>query len=167
MKAISKAISMIKIKLNVKQNILSNLTTRRINLFWNLRCFSENINNRNSRSPEDIYIDRSLSLLNSLYEQLDEKELECINNIEYADGVLNFSLSNQKHYVINIQRPNRQIWLSSPRSGPQRFEYDEENHKWFNIRNKKDLLEIINEEIDDHLLQLGIKDTSIKLEYSV
>lgn len=26
-------------------------------------------------------------------------------------------------YVINKQTPNKQIWLSSPRSGPKRFDY--------------------------------------------
>ena len=28
-------------------------------------------------------------------------------------------------YVINIQTPNRQIWLSSPTSGPKRYDFQE------------------------------------------
>jgi frataxin len=35
--------------------------------------------------------------------------------------------------VINTQTPNRQLWYSSPISGPQRYNY--ENQKWVNSNN--------------------------------
>lgn len=38
--------------------------------------------------------------------------------------------------MINTQTPNRQLWYSSPVSGPQRFDYKE--GRWLNVR----LLEI-------------------------
>mmetsp|Transcript_12541 Transcript_12541/g.23536 ORF Transcript_12541/g.23536 Transcript_12541/m.23536 type:complete len:258 (+) Transcript_12541:61-834(+) len=50
-------------------------------------------------------------------------------DITYASGVLTIALS-QGTWVLNKQTPNRQIWWSSPISGPRRYEYDEECQKW-------------------------------------
>ncbi|KAK0545251.1 Mitochondrial matrix iron chaperone [Tilletia horrida] len=45
-------------------------------------------------------------------------------DVEYSSGVLNLRLGPAHGtYVINKQPPNRQIWLSSPSSGPKRFDY--------------------------------------------
>lgn len=45
-----------------------------------------------------------------------------LSNIQ--DGVLTVNLGKTYGiYVINKQTPNKQIWLSSPRSGPKRFDY--------------------------------------------
>lgn len=38
-------------------------------------------------------------------------------------GVLNFVFPPIGTYVINKQPPNKQIWLSSPISGPKRYDY--------------------------------------------
>lgn len=38
-------------------------------------------------------------------------------------GVLNFAFPPIGTYVINKQPPNKQIWLSSPISGPKRYDY--------------------------------------------
>jgi frataxin len=50
-------------------------------------------------------------------------------------------------YVINKQSPNRQIWWSSPISGPKRFEYDTTEDKWLNTRDRCDLWDLLAEEI--------------------
>lgn len=99
----------------------------------------------------DTYLKEVDSILNSIYEQIDENEFEMTENIIFVDGVLKVTFSNNKNYVINIQRPNKQIWLSSPFSGPQRFEFDTSDKKWKNIRNKKSLLDILNEELNQLL----------------
>jgi len=39
-----------------------------------------------------------------------------------ADGVLTVKLKQGVTYVINKQTPNKQIWLSSPVSGPYRYD---------------------------------------------
>jgi frataxin len=51
--------------------------------------------------------------------------------INYASGVLTISLQ-PKHgtFVLNKQTPNKQIWWSSPLSGPRRYEWDEVMGKW-------------------------------------
>lgn len=38
-------------------------------------------------------------------------------------GVLTLQLGSFGTYVINKQSPNKQIWLSSPVSGPKRFDF--------------------------------------------
>lgn len=45
-------------------------------------------------------------------------------DVEYSDGVMNVALPNGT-YVINRQPPSKQIWLSSPTSGPKRFDFVE------------------------------------------
>ena len=60
-------------------------------------------------------------------------------------------------YVINKQPPNRQIWLSSPVSGPKRFDYvivrDGQDEKqdsgmgeWVYIRDGQKLTDILRKE---------------------
>jgi frataxin len=96
----------------------------------------------------NCYVKEVDKVLNHIYETIDEKELEITDNVSLVDGVLNISFKNSRNYVLNIQRPNLQIWLSSPISGPQRFEFDADKNAWLNIRNKKPLLEILEEEIN-------------------
>ncbi|WWC66005.1 iron donor protein CyaY [Kwoniella dejecticola CBS 10117] len=43
--------------------------------------------------------------------------------VEYSSGVMTLSLPPNGTYVINKQPPNLQIWMSSPFSGPSRFDY--------------------------------------------
>ncbi|XP_055523983.1 frataxin homolog, mitochondrial [Wyeomyia smithii] len=45
-------------------------------------------------------------------------------DVTYGDGVLTVNFGKPYGtYVINRQSPNRQIWLSSPTSGPKRYDY--------------------------------------------
>lgn len=106
----------------------------------------------------DTYIKEVDKVLNEIYEEIDTKELEIVDNISLSSGVLNFSFNKTKNYVLNVQRPNLQLWLSSPISGPQRFEFDCEANKWFNIRNKRNLVEILNEEINSILKENKVND---------
>lgn len=58
------------------------------------------------------------------------RELECPNtqmltenNLCLQAGVLTLNFPRNGTYVINKQPPNRQIWLSSPLSGPKRYDF--------------------------------------------
>lgn len=72
-------------------------------------------------------------------------------------GVMNINITGIGTYVINKQPPNKQIWLSSPISGPKRFDYvivsDGQHQKegtatggWVYLRDGATLNEILNEE---------------------
>jgi frataxin len=43
--------------------------------------------------------------------------------IPAQQGVLSIETKNQGTYVVNKQPPNKQIWLSSPLSGPKRYDW--------------------------------------------
>ena len=92
--------------------------------------------------------------LNHIYDEIDKKEYPFIDNISLEEGVLTINLKNSLTYVINIQKINKQIWLSSPFSGPQRFEYDDKNLQWISITNKNtSLLKLISQEINTELIK--------------
>lgn len=63
-----------------------------------------------------------------------------------AMGVLTLSLGKRGTWVINKQRPNRQVWWSSPLSGPKRFAF--ERGAWRNTRDANvTLVELLSEEL--------------------
>ena len=58
-------------------------------------------------------------------------------DITFEDGVLTLALGGARGtYVLNKQVPNRQIWWSSPISGPMRFHYRAANDEWRNVRDE-------------------------------
>jgi frataxin len=59
--------------------------------------------------------------------------------------VLTVKLGVHGTYVINKQTPNRQIWLSSPLSGP--FRYDWHEGRWVYRRDGRELLSQLQQEL--------------------
>jgi frataxin len=58
-------------------------------------------------------------------------------DIHCSMGVLTITLGDAGTYVLNKQTPNRQIWWSSPMSGPRRFALESVNNKnntWVSAR---------------------------------
>jgi frataxin-like iron-binding protein CyaY len=49
-----------------------------------------------------------------------------------GDEVLKVVFLNGKVFVLNRMTPRKEIWLSSPISGPSHFTYDMEKEKWYN-----------------------------------
>lgn len=67
-------------------------------------------------------------------------------------GVVTIALGDGKGtYVINKQGPNRQIWMSSPFSGPLRYDYDAERKVWVYARDGSTL----HERLRDELVEAG------------
>lgn len=55
-------------------------------------------------------------------------------DVEYSQGVLTVKFGPQCTYVLNKQPPNQQIWLSSPFSGPRRFDWKQDLQRWLDTR---------------------------------
>ncbi|KAF8022359.1 hypothetical protein BT93_F0019 [Corymbia citriodora subsp. variegata] len=70
-------------------------------------------------------------------------------DIDYGNDVLTLKLGELGTYVLNKQSPNRQIWLSSPVSGPSRFDWDQESQSWVYRRNKANLLKVLETELEN------------------
>ncbi|OLY84550.1 Frataxin-like protein [Smittium mucronatum] len=76
-------------------------------------------------------------------------------DIEFSAGVLNINFGRKGSYVLNQQPPNRQIWFSSPISGPKRFEYDSDSHRWTGTKDGEDLIELLSNELSK-LLEMSV-----------
>lgn len=91
----------------------------------------------NKRSEE--YLESLLDCLDLIGDEIEVKGWDVL----YSSGVLTLKLGANGTYVINKQPPNKQIWLSSPISGPSRFEWN--GSSWVGSRDAsvelKDLLD--------------------------
>lgn len=72
--------------------------------------------------------------------------------VSLSMGVLNINLGTIGTWVINKQTPNRQLWWSSPISGPRRYEYEPTADStplssWRHSRDKTAMVDSLREEI--------------------
>ncbi|XP_051875158.1 frataxin, mitochondrial [Pristis pectinata] len=73
--------------------------------------------------------EETLDLLSDFFEDLADRPFVPKDyDVTLATGVLTIKLGESLGtYVINKQTPNRQIWLSSPFSGPKRYDWNGKN----------------------------------------
>lgn len=90
--------------------------------------------------------DRCLETLLDDLETLSDDLPDRIPDIELTQGVMTLQVADVGTYVINKQPPNKQIWLSSPISGPNRF--DLYKGEWISLRDGSKLLETLSSELD-------------------
>ncbi|KAK3345734.1 Frataxin-like domain-containing protein [Neurospora tetraspora] len=101
----------------------------------------------------DLYMDRLVTHLEELQDEREDID------VEYSAGVLTVSFDDGiGTYVINKQPPNKQIWLSSPKSGPKRYDYvalgDGQNEKegtakgeWVYLRDNSTINQLFRDEL--------------------
>ncbi|KAI1314545.1 Mitochondrial chaperone Frataxin [Mortierella claussenii] len=70
-------------------------------------------------------------------------------DVEYQSGVMTLKLGDKGTYVVNKQPPNKQLWLSSPTTGPKRYDYDATHKTWFYGRDHHSLTYLLNTEISE------------------
>lgn len=90
------------------------------------------------------------------YETLSEKTLAEIAmrieetfedfDVETNIGVVTVELPSGRQYVLNRQRPMRQLWLSSPVSGAWHFDLTAEG-RWVSTRDGRDMAVLLAEEL--------------------
>ncbi|SPO29706.1 related to YFH1 - mitochondrial matrix iron chaperone [Ustilago trichophora] len=83
-------------------------------------------------------------------------------DIECASGVMNLRCGVHGTWVINKQPPNKQIWLSSPKSGPKRFDYDADSKTWFCL--KEGETSTLHELLQTELSQVFETEVEVLLE---
>ncbi|KAL5222017.1 hypothetical protein ABZP36_026730 [Zizania latifolia] len=88
------------------------------------------------------------SLLGKLEEYGDSLQMDGFD-IDYGNQVLTLRLGELGTYVVNKQTPNRQIWLSSPVSGPSRFDWDASTKDWIYRRTGANLVLLLQKEIGE------------------
>ncbi|KXG50939.1 Frataxin [Penicillium griseofulvum] len=105
------------------------------------------------------YSEHYFNVLQSHLEKAQEEGSDV--EAEYSAGVLNISVPAIGTYVLNKQPPNKQIWLSSPISGPKRYDWIVEGDymhekqdsrpfvsgQWIYLRDGSNLTELLNSEL--------------------
>jgi frataxin len=110
---------------------------------------------------EEEFTNTSLKFLDNLSEAIDNINIDNLD-VNFSDGILKLNFNKNKEYVINIQRPNKQIWFSSPISGPQRYEFDKSIKQWVNIRTGVSMIDLLNNEINNILKDSGTTSATSK-----
>lgn len=112
----------------------------------NLR-YCNNIPEKLDRLKFEQLCSETLTSLADYFEELVESSPHLKNSdVSYSDGVLTVYLGKQHGtYVINRQSPNFQIWLSSPVSGPKRYDFI--NGTWVYKHDNSTLFALLNKEI--------------------
>lgn len=95
--------------------------------------------------------DNLLETISDKLEALSQKYPESIPEVELTQGVMQLELGGIGSYVINKQPPNKQIWLASPVSGPNRFDFYQ--NEWISLRDGAKLLDILNDEVNSAVTQ--------------
>lgn len=89
---------------------------------------------------------RAEAELQRLMARLDDK-LGATVDVEFQNGILTLDLEDGGQYVINRHGPNKEIWLSSPRSGAWHFKYDAAGSVWRSTRGAGELAALLNQEL--------------------
>ncbi|KAK6918941.1 Frataxin/CyaY [Dillenia turbinata] len=109
--------------------------------------FSSRSLNLNDDSPGTAAIDyRSLLQEDEYHKLADSTIQDLLEKLE--NQVLTLKLGSLGTYVLNKQTPNRQLWLSSPVSGPSRFDWDHNAQAWIYRRTRANLVEVLESELE-------------------
>ncbi|KFO56968.1 FRDA protein, partial [Locustella ochotensis] len=95
--------------------------------------------------------EETLDSLADFFEDLTDKPFTPEDyDVSLGSGVLTVKLGGDMGtYVINKQTPNRQIWLSSPTSGPKRYDWTGRN--WVYAHDRVSLHELLSKEFSTAL----------------
>ena len=92
----------------------------------------------------DAAADETLESLTDAFEVLLDRH-KLASDVTLSNGVLTVELDKHGAYVINKQAPNKQIWLSSPASGPKRYDFI--NQCWIYKYDGLSLHQLLNQEL--------------------
>lgn len=84
-------------------------------------------------------------VLESLFEQIEDQLGDWLE-VDLEGGILKIELPDGGTYIINKHAPNREIWLSSPRSGAWHFAAGE-GGAWRSTRGAEHLLALLSDEL--------------------
>lgn len=119
---------------------------------WTKSIVMSKNDNESSNKNTFYYIsNETLESLTEKFEELGDKyasQLSDEYDVTYSSNVLTVKLGPKAGtYVINTQTPNSQIWLSSPKSGP--FRYDLIDNKWIYKHTGESLHQLLSKEFSE------------------
>ncbi|KAL5255274.1 hypothetical protein ACHWQZ_G014619 [Mnemiopsis leidyi] len=99
----------------------------------------------------DVVVVETLETLTEALEELPDfiPDVPELFDVEYNGEVLTLKIKEGFTYVINRQTPNQQIWLSSPISGPKR--YDFVDGQWIYSHDGSSMIDLLESELSELL----------------
>ena len=88
---------------------------------------------------------RAAEILDSLFEQIEDQLGDWLD-VEMSGGILQIELPDGGAYVINKHGPNREIWVSSPKSGAWHFAAGGDG-VWRSTRGTEELTALLSGEL--------------------
>lgn len=100
-----------------------------------------------SEAEYERLAEETLDALADYFEDLTDENFTGLDyDVVFSNGVLTVKVgSDHGTYVINKQTPNRQIWLSSPTSGPKRYDWTGE--RWVYTHDAVPLHSLLSKEL--------------------
>jgi CyaY protein len=89
------------------------------------------------------FIEIAAKTIASIVDMIEEQDKDCLIDIDFQGDILSLS-TDHGTFVINTQTAAKEIWLSSPISGPHHFFYE---YGIWKTRNNLELNSILNEEL--------------------
>ena len=114
-------------------------------------------------ASESLYHSQADKVMDFLTEKCDEFFDLTSDEFDFktASGVLTIDFgSNIGTFVINKQAPNQQIWLSSPISGPNHYDWDSTSKQWLSSKDQHSLSSLLQHEFSK------VTNTDIQFEES-
>ena len=87
---------------------------------------------------------RAAEVLDSLFEQIEDQLGDWLD-VEMSGGILQIELPDGGAYVVNKHAPNREIWVSSPKSGAWHFA--DRDGGWRSTRGAEELTALLAGEL--------------------
>ncbi|MDX1923672.1 MAG: iron donor protein CyaY [Rickettsiaceae bacterium] len=94
---------------------------------------------------EREYLIEATKLMEDITSSVDKCDEDASIEIDYINDVLTLEIKGAI-FVINKQTPKKEIWLSSPVSGPGHFSL--KNNRWVNSKSQE-LKEILSQELSE------------------
>ncbi|XP_028143376.1 frataxin homolog, mitochondrial [Diabrotica virgifera virgifera] len=117
-----------------------------------LSNFSTNVVDEIDSNTFEKVCEKTLESLTDFFEELVESNDKLKSaDVSYSSGVLTVNLGQYGTYVINRQSPNKQIWLSSPKSGPKRYDFETNGNYWVYKHDMKTLHGLLQKELTNIL----------------
>ncbi len=87
------------------------------------------------------------TVLHTIQDAVDCDQLSDQVEVSYSEGVLSISCRGVGTWIINKHSATRQVWLSSPLSGPSKYNFHRQLALWLNERDQtKKLSQLLEEE---------------------
>ncbi|XP_004523972.1 frataxin homolog, mitochondrial [Ceratitis capitata] len=132
-----------------------NLLTSRSFTSASQKSDSRNENILDTNTYERVCNETLDTLCDYFEELIEDAKVLSSSDVTYGDGVLTINLGKEYGtYVINRQTPNKQIWLSSPTSGPKRYDFVAtagRSGRWIYKHNGESLHQLLQRELQEIL----------------